>query len=1127
MNPRSNLVKTILFTLFTLIAILSVYQVQAQNEYSFPAQTLMQRIDDISKLSKKQIAYDISRVEDVRVAAYSAATQNTEEWLDRSLKNTPFIYRKKADGNYYLVQRPQQTDTSEKGSLKGRIVEAETSEPLIGATVKIQGTQFGTITDMDGYYRLTGVPEGRHTLEVTYLGYTNEKVDVRVRASQTETYNVVLSPDSKMLQEVIVSGVRRERGSVPHATVQQVVQEIKELQVVASGISSEQISKSADRNAADAVAKVAGVSIRDNKFVVVRGMNERYNLTYLNDNVAPSTEIYSRAFALNLLPTRIIDKILVYKSPSPDLLGDMTGGVVKVYTKDATAVKHFDLDIQLGVRESTTFNHNFLTYKGGKYDFLGFDDGTRALPKTVPGYGDFTKANISQKTYAESFGNILQYGKIKALPDIQMTANYYDAWNVFGKTLSMLSSFSYKKESKHWTTERRQGFTISAQNVQALNKMYNDNINEDNAQMSLLQNFTLRLNDNHRIRFNNFLLQQGQDQVTTRLSAGPFVNQPGSDGEWVYDSSIRKQEKNTIFSYTQRFLYSSNLSGSHSFAGGKQSLDWNGGYIFTRQEIPDQRIMRFDNIDVSGGTYPVIFTDYNWTAIKRAEHYASGGNNLELGKISRSWTRNTEQAGNLSMDYKAQPLKWLRIKMGTYHQLKRRVLFRRVYTLNEGDLNENGSHAMGDDNAWIIGGSGNYMNYNLVYYREQDLGSVWSDTYLRDDGSALKVFDRTSGSDSYKAYEQLNSGYVMLNMQPFGDILDISGGVRLEYDRQRIASAISGSSSGYVNVPVYVDNKTADWLPSVNISFKPTAKWVLRAAYGETVNRTEFRESASFREMDYLNNQTITGNSDLTASNASNYDARLEWYPYGEKKSDLLSVGAFYKEIINPIERTIDKDLGNSKVIPVISFSNAKKAQIKGLEAELRKDLDFISGMFFRNLSVIANYSYLHSEVETPNGRYYNNETGENEFRYIKRALQGQAPHIFNAGIYYDNPGSGTKVAFIYNAVGERIYAASTGRTGSDSGGGNYDEAGYLGSQIELPSRQLDFSFSQRLATGWQLKFTVQNLLNAPVEIAEDSNFTYKYEKFEKDENNRYSNDIITNSYKPGRFFSLSVNYSF
>ncbi|MGV8092092.1 MAG: TonB-dependent receptor domain-containing protein [Mangrovibacterium sp.] len=1095
----------------------------------YPREMLAERISRIAEDYSARIAFDNNLIARIEVSALDVGSLTLEEALEKSLNATDFIYKKLPNETYAIARRIDQP-VKGTGSLKGRIVEAETSEPLPGATVLISGTQFGTTSDADGYYLLEKVPAGKYTIEVSFIGYMKERVDVRVQASGTATYDVKLSGDSRQIDEVVVSGIRREKGSVPHTTERIIVQEIKSLQAVASGISSEQISKSADRNAAEVVKKISGVSIRDDKFIVVRGMNERYNLTYLNGNVAPSTELYSRAFALNLLPTRIIDKILVFKSPSPDMLGDMAGGAVKIYTKDAVNVKHFDVEFTLGVRPNTAFSNNFLTYKGSKTDFLGFDDGLRKLPSTMPGFGDFTKAKISQQQYAESFSNILSPSKMSVLPDFTFTANYYNAFLLGSHTLSMLSSFSYKNEKNSYDADRIQS---SFKSDNRTHNIISETQSTETAQLTWLQNFTLTWNERSKLRFKNFLLQQGQKSTVYRTSLNNLVYTDYDYESWGYPPgwgwkpwlSIGTDERNIILGYTQRFLYSGNLSGEHQLdKSGRHQLNWNIGYIYSLQTIPDQRIIRLKNSVI--GDYLSIPdpAGAHWTAAVRGLNYGTeegGSYDVTKGIISRTWMQNSENSYDASIDYVFKFTAWLSFKAGTYQQWKERVLFRRVYTVNEGDVPASGYPSQ----AIIGGGVGGYMDFDRILFKEQDLSKVWSAEYLKDDGSALKVIDRTSGSDAYTATEQNNSGYIAAALTPFGGKLEIYGGVRAEYNRQKVAGAIPEreSTGGGLSVPILVDIHRLVWLPSLNISYKPAESWVFRGAYGKTVNRPEFRELSPYSELDYLNNQSITGNPDLVPSDITGYDLRAEWYP-GKSQSNTFSAGAFYKEINKPIERTVSRGLRFNRPAE-ISFANAEEAAVSGLEIDVRQGFDFLPVPVVRNLGVVANYSLMDSEVKQ---LFKTNASGSNEYKEVKRQLQGQAPYMLNAGLYYDNAGSGTKAALIYNEIGPRIYAAAYGLSFAEANEGTqYRQAGNAGSILELKRRQLDFSLTQRIIKGLQLKLSVQNLLNEAVQMAEDENFTYKYEPAVEYNKDGGDGDLISNSYKTDRFFNLTVTYSF
>jgi len=264
------------------------------------------------------------------------------------------------------------------------------------------------------------------------------------------------------------------------------------------------------------------------------------------------------------------------KSPSPDNQADATGGVIKIYTKDARAVKHFDLELQLGYRPGTTLNSDFLTYNGGKLDWLGFDDGTRALPSTVPKYGSLLLADMKPSEYAKAFNPTLAYGKKTPLPNMQLTANYYDAWNVFGKPLSILTSLSYKNENLKADIYRQQG--NGYESTESKDKMGDDNRNTNTVQTNLMQNFTYTLNENNLVSVKNFLLLQGIDATVIRNSQNT-VN-------LVSTNESYSRNKDISLTYNQRFLYAGNLGGIHKFDKERHILSWNLGYTFSQLETP-------------------------------------------------------------------------------------------------------------------------------------------------------------------------------------------------------------------------------------------------------------------------------------------------------------------------------------------------------------------------------------------------------------------------------------------------------------------------------------------------------------------------------------------------------------
>lgn len=1040
----------------------------------------------------------------------NASSISVSKALQQILGNTNLRYRQVND---FLVIESRPAPQPAPGIVKGRIVEFETSQPLPGATVRIVERNMGMSANEKGFYQFS-LPAGTYTLEVSFISYATFTQRITVSAGKESTYDIKLQGNNTLGEVVVKSRKKLSKVPVAFTSEKQLLTEVKMSRSVLSGISNEQITKMADRNAAEVVKRIAGVSVVDDKFIVVRGMNQRYNLTYLNQNVAPSTELYSRAFAYDMLPTPIIDRIVVYKSPAAELLGDYAGGAVRVYTKNTSPVRALNVGVQMNYREGSTFK-DMNGYKGGKTDWLGFDDGTRRMPD-IPGFRETGgRQTMTQEQLVNSFTDTWQYGRLKALPDMQLFVNYFDNWQVFGKRLYSMSALTYTNEYRHFiqtqTFRGTGGYATSDETDKPVTLITSSAFNDQSTQITKLnfvQNFTFRFNDRHKLEFNNFLLNDARDNTIINTS---FDKTTGYRG-------IPTGKMNTFY-YQQRFLYNGNLGGEHELrATMPQNLRWNIGYSRSLQDVPDLRVTNFghnEEVDIPEA--------YRWTAFYRDI------DNIYFGLMSRLFIKNTENVYNVSADYRIHPLPAVEVKVGTYQLYRTREMDRRFFKVLPGNFTGNET-----DQILQNGGPPAFQNYgDLIRFREQDLAWIWNARNFPDDGTGLKLFDVSSPLDQYLASEQNNSGYVQGEWAPLGGKIILNAGLRVEYNSQRVAGAAAqsiheggGQNAGDIYYPVPVNLSSTDWLPSVNFNYRPDSAWVLRASYGRTVNRPEFREIAPFTDIDFIARERIVGNPGLQRSMIDNYDLRLELYPR-RHPNETVSIGIFYKRINQPIERLRFETEWEDALMPQISFANSIRANVYGLELDLRKSLAFIPGNLFRNLSVVANGALIKSAVTN------DHDSG--------RPLQGQAPYVVNGGLFYENPGWGTKLGLIYNITGSSIYAISTASAEEikailQKGATTPEETVKLQSSaslIETSRHLLDFSFTQRLFRSLQLRITIQNLLNQPYRLAEDATWDYNYDKpirriprndavypaYEGD------NDMIR--YNPGRYYNITFTYAF
>ncbi len=220
------------------------------------------------------------------------------------------------------------TEQKPKGKIIGKILDKVNNEPIIGAIVLVDGTTIGAQTNFDGQYELT-LPQGSYKILVKYVAYNTKSIDgVIVNSGKSTTLNVNMEENSKAVSEVVITSTYKRESLGSLYTIQ------KNNIAISDGISSDIIKRSPDRNTSDVLKRVSGASIQDNKFVVIRGLSDRYNVALINGSPLPSTEPDRRAFAFDIFPSNLLDNLTVTKAATPDLPGDFAGGVIQLNTKD-------------------------------------------------------------------------------------------------------------------------------------------------------------------------------------------------------------------------------------------------------------------------------------------------------------------------------------------------------------------------------------------------------------------------------------------------------------------------------------------------------------------------------------------------------------------------------------------------------------------------------------------------------------------------------------------------------------------------------------------------------------------------------------------------------------------------
>lgn len=910
-----------------------------------------------------------------------------------------------------------------QGSIAGRVKDAKTGEGVIGANVVIVGTSQGAATDIDGNFLITNVKEGVYSLQITSVMYKLHTVpDVKVETAKRINIEIEVHEDVSELQEVVVQGTRQT------GTDYDLVRSIKDAKLVVVGINAEFITRTLDRDAAQVLRRVPGVTIKGEQFVQIRGLSERYNPVMLHNTYAPSVETDVRSFSFATLPSNQLDKMLVFKSPSADIPGDFGGGVVKVFTRNIPDEKSIVLDYSTWVREGTTFQ-TFYHQEQPASHFTGFNTGFYDLPAGFPADVNKVQGDALVAT-GRSLKNLWTPQKSVAIPDQRLNLTFNNRFHIGNVDVGNITALTYSNAFATYSVERNDYTTTPGggqdQNFGYMDKQYNQLI-----RTGMLFNWAFKFNPAHQVELKNLFNQSSSDQWVDRVGTGISAGQLNGSFDKVY-----------------RTIYSGQLMGTHEFFGGRTTLEWTAGLNYSARTQPDYKRYR-SQYDADVGKASIIVPNTVTPDL--------------LGRFFSDLTENS-YSGLVAVRQllgQKDPLKSPEIKAGFYFENKDRTF-----------------------NARNIGyiKAGTTLNPSLRYATAGELFQP-QNINLTD---GIIIDEQTYKKNSYSASNRLMATYLMGSL-PFLDKFRLDAGVRVEDNTQRLQSY-----DDFNQKPVDVNNPITRVLPSANLSYNFTEKMLVRAAYGETLNRPEFRELAPFSFYDFNFNFLYFGNPGLKTARIQNYDLRWEMYP---SKNEMITFGVFYKYFQDPIESTVDTNSPGGG-LKNVTFANSDYAKSYGIEVEIRKSLNGLtSSKLLNNVSVMLNGSLIKSTIKVPD---YLAVTRSSE-----RPLQGQAPYVVNAGIFYDEPTSGWQVNILYNVVGKNIVFV---------GNETYPDV-YL-----MPRDVIDITVNKRLTEHFNLRAGVSDLLNQRMQFLQDGNGDGVWDQ---------DKDPAIQSYRPGRLYMVGISYRF
>ena len=859
---------------------------------------------------------------------------------------------------------------AQNGTVRGAIFDEKTGEPLYGVSILVKETSTGAIADFDGKFELQLAP-GSYTLQVSYISFsTINLTEVKVEAGQvTVLPDILLKEEEAELETVTVSAAAIR-------TTESALMSVKRnAPNLLDGISASTFRQIGDGDAASAVKRVTGVSIEGGKYVYVRGLGDRYTKTVLNGVDIPGLDPDRNTIQMDIFPTNVIDNIVVSKSFTADLPADFTGGVVDIETKDFPEEKTFRVSISGGVNPSMHFNKNYLTYQGGKTDWLGFDDGTRANPTGG-------RTNIPQ--FAEVIGNPSgakgqEFQQLLRGFNKTLGASTQTSLMDFGLGLSLgnqivrpkatwgyNAALTYKNETEFYQNAKFNLFAKpidSNQNDLEPLQIQSGNYGVNSVLLGGLAGIALKTKTS-KYKLNFLHLQNGESK------AGIFDYQSSNLG-------ANYEAKQYNLEYSQRGLSSILLSGSHFIKGGSWEVNWKVAPTRSTIEDPDIRFTRFrlPNNTISP----------------------------EVGLPARIW-RNLQE-NNLvgKLDLTKNMSLWnndAKFKFGGSYTFKERDFEIQSFQFPTGTVSLDG-------------------NPNSIL-KESNLFSATNRNGVRFNPDFIP-----NNPNKFQSNLTNMGGYASIEANPLEKLKTIVG-VRVE----KYTQFYSGTNQ---NATIIFDEKQVlndlDFFPSLNLVLALKEAQNLRFSATRTIARPSFKELSFAEIIDPISGRTFVGglfqettnagkeilwDGNLRSTRINNFDVRWEMF---QPKGEMWSLGAFYKTFENPIE--IVQFLSDPG-----SFQprNVGNGTVLGLELEFRKSLKFISPSLEKFLWT-SNVTLTESQITMSATEKRSRQLTAREGQKIgnTRDMAGQAPYIVNTGIAYSDFSTGWEAGIYYNVQGPTL----------------------------------------------------------------------------------------------------------
>ncbi|WP_341838729.1 TonB-dependent receptor [Chitinophaga caseinilytica] len=1031
--------------------------------------------------------------------------------------------------------------------VSGRVLDGKSKEPLPGVSIRVKGTSSGAVTDVSGNFAID-IPEEGATLVFSLMGYDAKEVKV---AKGTTSISVMLNTASRQLGEVTVNARRKTNTEIT------VLQERKNAAIVQDAISAQQIERTASITTTQALQRVSGVTVTDDKYVAIRGLGDRSVIGQLNGVRLASSDPDRSAIPLDLVPASLLDNITIFKTVTPDKPADAAAGIVELKTKsipdkatlEIIAQTGFNSNIGMGGKMNSFYNSE-LGFFGGKVNEKNLSPEFLNLSKQYPGglgqiqtliansqhdpamrqeanrinrimHGfdpvlttRYKQAPLNQ-LYSATYGNSFKVLKNKQL-GLVLGANYYRrASDVYGGELTQYSIYQGVITGNPQVYSPRSIPNYITPNSLYMGKYqtYKENTGTETLNYGTLAGLSFRFSPRHEISMQYLGSWGSEAQAVNMYGQYQYTGLPGEVNSTIY--SLKQ---------TRRSLNTFNLQGEHKFTASAYSprLSYNMASSSSSQNDPDFRFVTLTDYKPRNGAYywrPSVSPASGQGTWNHTDHlyalnsgYVNGYGTygiIQAEPNGRRW-RNLEET---NWNYKADvtlpfPLfgRKQEFKTGVNYLNRDRTFRENMFFLPGSNFAPNGALTLYD----VAGNLDRFVSADVIGIRP-----VAGGTGEGADKVGGYLYNSQKSPNNYTGFFETNAFYGMLDMRILEN-LRLAGGVRFE--KTNIQSAVD-TSDVYLDPALTKKNDDGQSVPVMMIdpntvyktSYKPyyaaNLTYTLhenmnfRMAYNTTLARPELRELTNVFEFDAFQMGLVVGNPNLVNQHTENLDFRWEWFPAA---GEVISVSAFGKRIQNQLVKVFslktDGLAAKYPEYPTIQFQNdPNRGTVWGVELELVKDLGRLSPAF-RNFFIGTNLLLAQSNIKKTQERYSANKsldrhTPENS------PLFEQAPFSLNGWLNYKNARSGTDLTATFNMVGERLVQINL--TGEPD-------------LYTRPVPMLDLVFSQTLGKRLLFKGYMKNILNPAIETVYANPGTG---------GKWYGNRYVNRSFKRGAEIMLGFTY--